>query len=348
MGKRKIKAAPEKAAPVIKERDMRKFWISGISLVVGVILLVFLVNYQYVPYWFGKTDPVAKVNGTPITGNEAKTMLLLTGVSYKTFTGKSFFDQTDDDIKSFKGTVLDDLMKTHAEEQQAEKQGLKLTSAELAKAEKSFETDYASMQSQSSDDLKSGFLKLNLSEDVFKAEDKKFTIANALIDKLKTHILKEDYVKTLKSSDFERITVREIWIDVTKHKDAQAKKLIDEIYGKYKAGTSFKDLVQEYKKDDFNAENNGLIGTIGRNIMPAEFDKVAFSIKPGEVSEPIKTRLGYHILLVDKHTYADVNNISEDLYNDILASDKFKAYYDNLANKWNKKADKKKFVENYK
>lgn len=348
MGKRRIKTHPKENIPVIKEPDIKKFWITSVSIVVGIILLVFLINIQMVPYWFGKTDPVAKVNGKPIHSSEAKSAFIFTGIAYKSFIGTSVWNDTPSDLIGLKSSVLDDLIKTHVQLQEAEKEGIKLTDKETASAAQSFNTDYTSMKSSNGDEISTGLQKLSLSEDTLKAEDKQSTINNRIIDKLRQNILMKDYVKTLTNKDLDRITVREIYIAFSNHSQDKAKKLIDEINTKLQAGSKFNDLVKEYKKDDFNPENNGLIGTIGTGIMPAEFDKVAFSLKVGEISSPIKTKLGYHIILVDKHTNGDVNNISQDLINDISSSDKFTKYYNSTVDNWVKKASSKKFIIDFK
>lgn len=348
MGKRVIKTHPVKSKPIIKERDLKKFWIISSSLVIGIILLVFLINIQMVPYWFGKTDPVAKVNGQPIYSSEAKASFLVTGIAYKSFLGTSVWDQTPSDLTGLKSSVLDDLIKTHVQLQEADKEGIKLTTAEQAAAAKSYESQISTLQTNSSDELTTGLSKLSLSEATFETETKKATVNYSIIDKLKQRVLLNDYKKTLTNSDLERITVRELYIDFKSHSQDKAKKLIDEINSKLKAGAKFNDLVKEYKKDDFNSENNGLIGTIGKGIMPAEFDKVAFSLKVGEISAPVKTKLGYHIILVDKHTSGDLNNLSSDLIKDISSSDKFTKYYDAKVDEWYKKASKNKFVIDFK
>lgn len=83
-----------------------------------------------------------------------------------------------------------------------------------------------------------------------------------------------------------------------------AKKKIDEIAVKVKAGEDFAKLANEYSEDPGNDKNGvkqgGDLGWFTRGRMVPEFEQSAFSLKAGEISEPIKTPYGYHIIKVTK------------------------------------------------
>jgi foldase protein PrsA len=83
-----------------------------------------------------------------------------------------------------------------------------------------------------------------------------------------------------------------------------AKKKADEIYAKAKAGEDFSKLADEYSEDPGNVvdgkKQGGNLGWFTRGRMVQEFEKAAFDLKPGEISEPIKTFYGYHIIKLDK------------------------------------------------
>lgn len=66
---------------------------------------------------------------------------------------------------------------------------------------------------------------------------------------------------------------------------------------------SFEEMVAEYSEDLSSKDSKGDLGWWEEdNIQPKEFKWVISDLKPGEVSEPVKTEMGYHILkLVDKH-----------------------------------------------
>jgi peptidyl-prolyl cis-trans isomerase C len=86
---------------------------------------------------------------------------------------------------------------------------------------------------------------------------------------------------------------------LTKDKDEAAKKAartkIDELLKRAKAGEDFAALAKANSQDG-SASQGGDLGPFPRGRMVPEFDKVAFSLKPGEISDVVTTEFGYHII----------------------------------------------------
>ncbi len=61
----------------------------------------------------------------------------------------------------------------------------------------------------------------------------------------------------------------------------------------------FEDAAKESSEDPSAKQNSGELGTFTRGQMVPEFEKAAFTMKTGEISEPIKTQFGYHIIQVE-------------------------------------------------
>lgn len=85
-----------------------------------------------------------------------------------------------------------------------------------------------------------------------------------------------------------------------------------EILAKLEAGEKFEDLAKEYGTDG-TKDTGGSLGTFGRGQMVKEFEDAAFALQPGEISDPVKTEFGYHIIMVsDKNqgtrTYDEVKS----------------------------------------
>lgn len=70
-----------------------------------------------------------------------------------------------------------------------------------------------------------------------------------------------------------------------------------EIHDSLMAGADFAEMAQYYS-DDNSAEAGGDLGWFRAGQMVAPFDEKVFSMKAGEVSEPVKTRFGWHIIKV--------------------------------------------------
>ena len=64
-----------------------------------------------------------------------------------------------------------------------------------------------------------------------------------------------------------------------------------------KSGKSFDVVAKEFSIDPGSAANGGDLGEFPRGVMVPEFEKAAFELKnPGDVSEPVKTQFGWHII----------------------------------------------------
>ena len=81
-----------------------------------------------------------------------------------------------------------------------------------------------------------------------------------------------------------------------------AKQKIDEIYGKLIEGADWKSMVEEFSDDLRSNINEGKLPAFGAGQMPAAFEAAAFAMEePGELSEPVQTPYGWHIIkLIEK------------------------------------------------
>ena len=74
----------------------------------------------------------------------------------------------------------------------------------------------------------------------------------------------------------------------------------EEVKSKLDAGENFEDIAKEVSKCPSSAKG-GDLGFFGKGQMVKEFEDAAFALNPGEVTGPVKTQFGYHMIkLVDK------------------------------------------------
>ena len=99
----------------------------------------------------------------------------------------------------------------------------------------------------------------------------------------------EDQVKQLKPE--EEVQARHILVDA----EDKAKELVEKVKG----GADFVALAKENSKDPGSKEDGGMLGFFGRNQMVPEFEKAAFELKKGEVSAPVKSQFGWHIIKLE-------------------------------------------------
>lgn len=176
-------------------------------------------------------------------------------------------------------------------------------------------------------------LSQNLSSDVikFKKETKKANLIqfrkNSLKEtlpvsdsELSTFLANTENIKKLqsmfdsrkKSLDRpEQIKARHILLTSKgEKKESDLKKQINEIRKKVTV-KNFAEMANKYGEDPSGKSKGGDLGWFPRSQMVPEFEKVAFNMKPGEISEPVKTQFGYHIIYVEDHKAATVANFKD-------------------------------------
>lgn len=72
-----------------------------------------------------------------------------------------------------------------------------------------------------------------------------------------------------------------------------------ELLAKINAGGDFAALAKENSSDTGSKDNGGLLGYFGPGQMVPEFEAVAFKMIKGQVSEPVKTKFGWHIIKLE-------------------------------------------------
>ena len=88
-------------------------------------------------------------------------------------------------------------------------------------------------------------------------------------------------------------------------------------------GEDFASLAKEYSKDTASAQNGGALGAFAKGKMVKEFEDAAFSMKEGEISAPVKSQFGYHIIKVNS-----IKDSFEDSKEEITKKIKDKKYAD--------------------
>ncbi len=91
-----------------------------------------------------------------------------------------------------------------------------------------------------------------------------------------------------------------------KHILVKTKEDAEKVLAELKKGTKWDDVARKYSIDKSNASKGGDLGTFTRGRMVKPFEDAVFSMKPGEISGPVKTKYGYHIIKLISKTPSKV------------------------------------------
>ena len=92
---------------------------------------------------------------------------------------------------------------------------------------------------------------------------------------------------------------------------AEAQRRAEDLLKQLKAGAKFEDLAKKYSEDPGSAKEGGSLGWIGKGRTVPEFEKAAFSLPKGQISELVKSSYGFHIIRVDDRQDAHMKTLDE-------------------------------------
>jgi peptidyl-prolyl cis-trans isomerase C len=151
----------------------------------------------------------------------------------------------------------------------------------------------------------------------------------------------------------EKIKARHILIQVKKtaaeQEQKKAKAKLEKVLQRVRAGEDFAKLATEFSEDPGSKKQGGDLGFFTRGMMAPEFEKAAFSLKPGEVSDIVQTNFGFHIIRYEERKEPFVQPISavrEQLAQALLVEKKKKAV-DEYVDKMSKGADVEFYLDNF-
>jgi parvulin-like peptidyl-prolyl isomerase len=200
----------------------------------------------------------------------------------------------------------------------------------LGQGKRQFAEDFLRLKLLSAEGMKNG---LDKDPDVLKqlALMRENLVAQAQLSRLdKAVIVGDADVKAAydaNKKDYEQVHARHILIAFKGSPAAQAgkKELTEEeakakaedIRKKIAAGAKFEDLAKTESDDVGSAANGGDLGNFNHGQMVPEFDQAAFSLKPGEVSDVVRTQFGFHIIKVESHDFTQMEGVKAKLEKDL-------------------------------
>jgi peptidyl-prolyl cis-trans isomerase D len=107
------------------------------------------------------------------------------------------------------------------------------------------------------------------------------------------------------------VHARHILIKTDTRTDAQAQTIVESVRARLARGEDFAALAGQFSEDPGSKDRGGDLGFFGTGQMVPEFENAAFSLPAGEVSDPIKTMYGYHLIQVVEQRPAGLKPLAE-------------------------------------
>lgn len=175
------------------------------------------------------------------------------------------------------------------------------------------------------------FESLGITEETFIEYNEKLRRVEAIWEEILKDVeqptdeeIKEEYEanKETYQGDNNKLDTDHILISTQddKRSDEEALAIAQEVKAKLDEGADFAELAAEYSEDDSNKDDGGKLGEMTFGSLDEGYVDGAKVLKPGEISEPVKSSFGYHIIKLnsisfDGDSYEELKSvISEKLY----------------------------------
>jgi parvulin-like peptidyl-prolyl isomerase len=287
----------KKRKVVLKRRLLRS--ITVICIIAALAISTVLIS--------GCSSTVATVNGIEVKQSEVDAYINFILVQDPEGTA----DLSEVEMTELESNIIDSLLVVKLLEQYAEENSIVVTQGEIDEQMDAIIASYPS-ESDFESDLKAknidqGFLEYELKSQLLRTK----IFADATSGIITTEELVEEYYEDNRDTMFVvpiRVRVSHIlsifpWVEDTNlEENEQAKENAREkmqfVAEQIENGAEFGDMAREYSDDTASSVDGGDLGFITEGQMVEEFEKTAFSLEVGEVSNIIETEFGYHILKV--------------------------------------------------
>jgi len=287
-------------------RVLRKKWLWVVTAVVICLLGALLA----LPLVKGAPENrVAVVDGAIITKaeldrevNHAKQRLMNTGKPV-----------IDSQLSRLKNQVLEQLINRELLYQESQKQGITVSKAKIAEKLEAMKKNFSS-----NTDFETILKEANLSEVQIKSQIERSLAIDEFITAMfveKTTLSEEEAKAYYESNPEsfkqpEQVQASHILIKVDPEDDgskrASARMEIEKIQQKLRNGENFAELAKEFSQCPSGAKG-GNLGYFSRGQMAKPFEDAAFALAPGEISDIVETKFGYHLIKAkDKRAETDM------------------------------------------
>lgn len=269
-------------------------------------LKLFLILIGFFIFSYSNAETVNEiaiiVNGEIITTAE-----LNKSINYM----QSYLAQSKQDLLSqeeIKKETINQLIDEKIILQEAKKKDIKINENELNDAFEEIKKKYSSEE-----EFNSSLQKQNLTCEEFKKQLKDYILREKVIQQEVISSIQEKMNESNMQKYYENnkaifkapdiVSVRKLFIphQITEEDKKAIQDKLNFIIQLFKKGKPFEDLVKEYSDDISTKDKGGDLGFFGKGEMVESFEKAAFNLKIGKISDIVETPYGFHLIkLIDK------------------------------------------------
>ncbi|MFH1825510.1 MAG: peptidylprolyl isomerase [Candidatus Firestonebacteria bacterium] len=281
--------------------------IKRFNIIWLLVLNTIIINFSYSETLVDKI--IAVVNDEAIIFSEFNNV-------YKTFTMQINEKIKPEDEMNIKKKILEQMIDQRLIVQEAKRKNIEASKNELETAYENAKSNFGSEEQ-----LKEYLASEGLTIEEFKQQKIK---ENLIVQKLINEMVKKNievsfsdvqnyYDKNIdKFKAPEEVKIRHILIKITDTvTEGKAKEKIESILKQIKEGKDFSELAKIYSDDENTKANGGDLGWFKKGILREELDKIAFSLKEGEISSIIKISNEVHLMKLDEKKEEKVYKLSD-------------------------------------
>src|SRR3989338_11000102 len=277
-----------------EQKEKKSFsWTPWFVITILVLIGVFLY-FQFQPTVLKQDDlgmsktVIAKVNGQPLYQEDLDADYAQIPAELQAVYPKSVL---------LNMTIVESLLIT-----EAEKQGITVSDADIEQALEEAATALGSTQEAFFQELQTR----GITEQEAREKLRKKMLIAQLYEKIIAEqiVVNEDEAKAYYNTHQEDFTLKDELLRISHilvETEEEAKKTLTDLRASPNLPQDFAQTAAEHSLDTASALAGGDLNSAGRGVFVPEFEEAAFSLNIGDISEPVKTQFGYHLLyLTDK------------------------------------------------
>ncbi|MCI0528468.1 MAG: peptidylprolyl isomerase [Nitrospira sp.] len=260
-------------------------------LVTGAVLYALGIwKLGQAPYGLDLPKVVAKVGENSIS----RDLVYQRMRQHEDMRPEDFKDKEIDAMKRLAVRVVDQLIQRRLILQEATRLGVAMTDDEV---EQQYTRARASFGSQ--EEFEKKLSEAHTDPQTLRQDIREFMIIQKmdLLQRQQIAILEQEITAFFNANKAQllqdRVRARHILVSDS----AQAQEALHQLK---QARSDFAEVARVYSQDEGTKGKGGELGWLTKGQLVPEFDKAVFSLKPGEISEPVKTQFGYHIIQLEE------------------------------------------------